>query len=72
MTSEQLKAAGMILAKVVPDLSRVDSNVTGGAQTIIQILQIGDNPDALEKLRLQMKQNSVKTITHEQADDEST
>lgn len=68
MNGEQLKAAGMVLAKVIPDLARQEHTGKDGEPLQVTILKLGDNPEMLEKLRLQMFPDSVKTIYHKRDD----
>ena len=65
MTNEQLKAASMVLSKVVPDLARQELVGKDGKELTVNILRLGDDPALLDKLRLQMlskSDNSKKEI----------
>lgn len=44
----------------IPKLARQELVGKDGEQLQINIINLGDNPEALEKLRLQMAQNAVK------------
>lgn len=53
----------------IPKLARQELTGPGGEALTVQVLKLGDSLEELEKARLQLNLNSVKTINHQRDDD---
>lgn len=65
MSPTQVKAADILLKKIIPDLSKIDMNDKRKAPTPVTILQLGNDPAVWQRISdLQRKPLPVMAIDH--------